>query len=126
MVWAILRMVEDGTTFFEKMLEYDLLKRSSVALEGHVGGGIDHYFKYLWYCKSFVIMAILAAFALPLLLEKEKKDTVCILILSVLIPLILFSFVSTKLNWYILCIFPPLILLAAFGANEIVKNSKKI
>lgn len=123
-LWAVARMAKDGMAFFKGMLEYDLLKRSSVALEGHVGGR-DYYIKYLLNSKSFLILAILAAFAVPLLLDKEKKDIVSVLGLSILIPLVTFSLASTKLNWYILCIFPPLILLASLGANEIVRVSGK-
>ena len=71
------------------MLEYDLLKRSSVALEGHAGGR-DYYIEYLWNSKSFLILALLAAFAVPLLLDKEKKDIISVLGLSILIPLAIF------------------------------------
>ncbi len=124
MLWAIARMAKDGTTFFEGMIEYDLLKRSSVALDGHVGG-MGYYIEYLWGYRSFMILAIMTAFAAPLLLDKEKKDIVYVLGLSILVPLIIFSLANTKLSWYILCIFPSLILLASLGAAEIVKSSKK-
>lgn len=72
-----------------------------------------------------MILAIMTAFAAPLLLDKEKKDIVYVLGLSILVPLIIFSLANTKLSWYILCIFPSLILLASLGAAEIVKSSKK-
>ena len=124
MLWTVARMTKDGTAFFEGMLEYDLLKRSSVALEGHVGGA-GYYVEFLWSYRIFVILAILAAFAAPLLMDKAKKDMIYVLSLSILIPLVIFSLASTKLNWYILCIFPSLILLASLGVNEIVRGSRK-
>lgn len=124
LLWVVARIVKDGTVFFKGMLEYDLLKRSSVALEGHAGGR-DYYIEYLWNSKSFLILALLAAFAVPLLLDKEKKDIISVLGLSILIPLAIFSFASTKLDWYVLCIFPPLILLASLGANELGRISGK-
>lgn len=87
-------------------------------------GGATFYIHYLWHCKSFMPLIILAVFSFPLLWEKEKKGTIGILSLAILIPVSIFTLASTKLHWYIYCIFPPLILLASFGADEIVRNSK--
>lgn len=88
-------------------------------------GGAGYYVEFLWSYRIFVILAILAAFAAPLLMDKAKKDMIYVLSLSILIPLVIFSLASTKLNWYILCIFPSLILLASLGVNEIVRGSRK-
>lgn len=123
-LWAALRMTKDGVRFFKPMLFHDFLERSAVPLEDHAEE-FGYYFHYLWKSDSFIIMAFLVAFALPLLWQKERRATVSILAAAVALPLLLFTLAKTKLFWYIFCIFPPLILLAALGSVEIVKNAKK-
>lgn len=124
LLWAAARFAKDGTAFFACMLQYDLLRRTSSALEGH-DQQINYYIKFLWEQKSFIVLSIFSAFAFPRALEREKKSTRYLLLSAVVFPLILFTCASSKLFWYIFCIFPPMILLAAFGANELVCNAKK-
>lgn len=124
LLWAAARFAKDGTAFFASMIQYDLLSRTSSALEGH-NEPVNYYINFLWKQKSFIVLSILTAFAFPRALEREKKSMHDLLLAAALFPFILFTVASTKLFWYIFCIFPPMILLAAFGANELVCNAKK-
>lgn len=124
MLWAAARMSKDGTAFFEGMLKRDLLERSATVLEG-TAGEWDYYFLALWNSGIFILLAILAAFAMVSLPDKKKGRTIGVLGLAVLLPLFAFTLARSKLHWYIFCIYPPLILLASYGADEIVRNSEK-
>lgn len=124
MLWAAARASKDGTAFFEGMLELDLLERSTTVLVG-TAGEVTYYFRHLWNSRIFIPLVMMAAFAVPLLTDKKKRGIIGVLGLAVLLPLLAFSLAKSKLHWYILCIYPPLILLAAFGVQEIIKNAKK-
>ena len=123
LLWAVARMTRDGMVFFKEMVRYDLFARTTTVLEEHVGG-MNFYVRYLFESDISFPLIILSAFALPLLANKEKKAEIGTLGLAVMVPLLIFTLAATKIRWYILCIFPPLILLSAFGADELAKRIK--
>ena len=127
-IWAGLRFAHDGTAFFVEMVEYDLLNRSSSALEGHVGH-VWYYAKYLLSAKSFwglFIMSVVGLVYGYIQKNDEKiRKMISVLILSILVPFLLFSMAKTKLSWYVFCIYPPLIILGSYGVEKMVIGLKK-
>ena len=118
-IWGIFRFSNDGIKFFKEMIEYDLLKRTKNALEGHTGG-ILYYFNYLLQCRGFAIFILLSFLSITLNKQKMKvNNEIRTLLLSIIIPFVIFSIAKTKLYWYIFCIFPPIIILSAYSIQRI-------
>ncbi len=126
LLWGILRYQYDGFTFLKKMFEYDLFTRSTSVIENHPGGPF-YYFQYVFLNQISFIFIFLAALIIIKIKNKSTKKILLILVLSILNPLIIFSLVKTKIIHYVYCIFPPLIILSAYGFNEIftLKNNYK-
>ena len=126
LIWGIARYINDGTKFFWEMIRFDLLKRTSNTLEGHVGNYL-FYFNYLLKFKVLLIFigvsSIFNFFGAFKKNQTKKNKNILILILSIIIPLTIFTFAKTKINWYILCVFPSFILLSAYGAEKLHKSS---
>ena len=130
LIWAILRMLRDGTAFFEQMVLYDLLKRSSEAIENHVGGPL-FYVEIL--LSDWGVIACLACLPVGVahlvsasqdesrvMPHDQKIDSFIVLASAVLIPLGLFTLASSKLRWYIFPALPALVLLAGMCVQSAV------
>lgn len=128
LIWALLRFQYDGLTFFRNMYEADIAGRTTAGgIEGH-GFPFTFYltsifwnFDYIYgYLTLIVILGILYLLIRPLRkadTPMPQRDQTGIL-LWILIPLLGFSLVSTKLMWYVYpCIVPLCLLAAVFLAN---------
>lgn len=130
-VWAVFRASSDGITFFQNMINIDLLNRSLTVLENH-GGDAWYYIRYYFSFENSVTLLALAL--VPYICNtvsriRNKRDHALtdvtgkqILLpctLAVIVPFFIFGMASTKLTWYILCIYPSLILLASIGVHKI-------
>jgi 4-amino-4-deoxy-L-arabinose transferase-like glycosyltransferase len=130
-IWAIARYSFDGMTFFESMVSYDLLSRSTTALEGNSGDFLT-YAAIMLRDPGFLASAALASLLLVGTLirrirahvrhtspasteESADASTVWGLLLWFAVPFLLFSLASTKLVWYI---YPTVIALFALGGIE--------
>lgn len=127
-IWATLRFSYDGWTFFSNMINYDLLERSSTAIEDHVGGPF-YYLKLLLNVHYYGLwMAVLVVFIIATLIRIDKEflsanqRTLLGLILWVLVPLVLFSIAKTKIRWYIFPAFPPLAILIGLLGKRILQT----
>jgi 4-amino-4-deoxy-L-arabinose transferase-like glycosyltransferase len=118
-LWGIARFQFDGTLFFERMFFYDVLKRSTEMIDNHPTHPL-FYLKVVSqnyeYWVVTVPWAVGAVFALrtkalrmaPLVkapLEPDAK-TLTKLVLSATLPLLLYSFSTSKLPWYSYSAFP--------------------
>ncbi|MDD2587879.1 MAG: glycosyltransferase family 39 protein [Atopobiaceae bacterium] len=130
-IWAIARYSFDGTTFFESMVSYDLLSRSTTALEGNSGNFLT-YAAIMLRDPGFLASAALASLLLVGTLIRRIRAhvrhaaptstggepdalTVWGLFLWFAVPFLLFSIASTKLVWYV---YPTVIALFALGGIE--------
>ena len=124
-IWAIVRFTQDGLTFFMTMLTEDVLSRSSVASEGHTGSiffYIQRYFLDGGMIYWLLLLVIIAAGIYMLCKKKESVKPYTGYILWIFVPLIAFSVVSTKLNWYNYPILVPLCMLAAIVIGETLQS----
>ncbi|MGN0334353.1 MAG: ArnT family glycosyltransferase [Lachnospiraceae bacterium] len=122
-IWCIFRFSRDGITFFEKMIQTDLLSRSSSASEGHAGSFLfyyDAYFKdfaYIYRCLLLIVAAGAVFYGLMAVrkkaLSKENMQEITGYALWLVLPFVFFSAVSTKLIWYGYPILIPLSMIAA-------------
>jgi 4-amino-4-deoxy-L-arabinose transferase-like glycosyltransferase len=127
--WAVLRFSNDGFTFFSKMISFDLLARSSNALEGHIGAP-SYYLQTLTYHNFIWLLVLAGSFTLFLFTarpenDSNKRNTALLLVLWVSIPLLLYSAAKTKITWYILPIFPALAISTGALCSYIVKNTRE-
>ncbi|MDD9148421.1 MULTISPECIES: ArnT family glycosyltransferase [unclassified Sporolactobacillus] len=127
MVWAVFRYQYDGLAFFKGMVTYDLLTRSTRTIEGHIGGWlyyagiISHFFIYwlaVLYGLILVFLSKRFSFQSIRKLKPEERAYWIGMIAWIIVPLIFFSLVKTKIRWYILPIYPALsIVIAIFSAR---------
>lgn len=125
-IWGIARFTQDGLTFFMTMLTEDVLSRSSVASEGHTGGVlfyIQRYFLDFGMIYWLLLVVILAAGGYLIFKKRESIKPYVGYLLWLFVPLVAFSAVSTKLNWYSYPILVPLCMLAAIAVGKLLESS---
>ncbi|MED1202788.1 ArnT family glycosyltransferase [Heyndrickxia acidicola] len=131
LAWGIGRYQYDGLKFFQNMIAYDLLQRSSSTLEGHIGGP-DYYllilirFYSLWLLILCVFLLILVVKYKKWIINVLKRSDILGLCLWILVPLLLFSLAQTKVRWYILPIYPPLSIVIGLIASRILNKEHLI
>jgi 4-amino-4-deoxy-L-arabinose transferase-like glycosyltransferase len=130
LVWAIARYQYDGIEFFRNMIAFDLLKRSTATIEGHIGGKL-YYVLLLNRVFGFWIIIL---FGLGLLyiqedlsskiLKPENKFYKLGICLWIIIPFLLFTFAKTKIRWYILPVYPALSIITGVLASKLLKHGR--
>jgi 4-amino-4-deoxy-L-arabinose transferase-like glycosyltransferase len=132
LLWVFFRYQYDGISFFKNMISYDLLKRSSTSLEGHIGTN-TFYFNVLWRFSKFWIIFLMGI--TPIFLYQtlsihfsKRKNWFYItgILLWLSIPLILYSIAETKIRWYILPIYPVLSIIIGAMTGSILRASKPL
>jgi 4-amino-4-deoxy-L-arabinose transferase-like glycosyltransferase len=133
LIWAVMRYQYDGFTFFKNMVAYDLLLRSTVPIEGHVGD--ESYYAIILCRFYFLWLAILLGMILVYnfhknvsfdMFKSENQSYIIGIFLWVIIPFMMFTFAKTKVRWYILPIYPPLSIIMGVLASKILMNGKLV
>ena len=106
------------------MFTYDVVNRATGSLENHAAP-VYFYLGVLGRSVSSIFLILLSLFGLALLLRSNAfrqrsapfyDALVCVL--AVLVPFVLFSAASSKLFWYILCVYPAIVLLSALAVHQ--------
>ena len=124
-LWGIARFTQDGLTFFMTMFTEDVLIRSSVTSEGHTGNVlfyIESYFLPEGMIYWLLLVVILAAGIIVVFKKKQNLKSYTGYLLWFGVPLLVFSVVSTKLNWYNYPILVPLCMLAAIAIGKFLED----
>ncbi|MEG1524257.1 MAG: glycosyltransferase family 39 protein [Clostridia bacterium] len=131
--WVVLRWQYDGSRFFTEMIRVDLLNRSVQVLEGHDGS-------FLYYIERLIRQPSVTGF-LPIVailthlffrVEESKQNRrlpdiprfrvdFSAYFIWIIIPLLLFSIVKTKLPWYVIPIEFPIILVTALLLAQMIR-----
>jgi 4-amino-4-deoxy-L-arabinose transferase-like glycosyltransferase len=126
LAWAFVRYQYDGFEFFRKMVEYDLLQRSSAPIEGHIGGKL-YYVLVLNKYFSFWLAILLGLVLLytfkelsPEITKSENKFYILGICLWIFIPLLFFTLAKTKVRWYIIPIYIPLSIIIGVLASKLL------
>ncbi|XJZ27623.1 ArnT family glycosyltransferase [Bacillota bacterium Lsc_1132] len=125
-IWTSFRFQYDQLLFFKKMIEYDLLHRSSTPIEGHTGD-FFYYFNVLWKFSKYWIIILLALFMVFIhdfrqhFLQAQNKNITIGIYLWLVIPLALYTIASTKIRWYILPVYPAISLAIGALASKVYK-----
>ncbi len=136
LTWVFFRYLEDGFTFFEKMLLYDFVERTSKSIEGHRA-------TLMVYVESVILKGL--PWSIILILAISYRNRLAIkwinklglyltfdnflskkIILSWAIPILLASgIVKTKTEWYIFPIIPLISLYISWFLSDNIKSGKK-
>jgi outer membrane protein assembly factor BamB len=105
--WMIYMILRFGPDFWQSFFVYSGVLRAITPLDNHVGGYL-YYFSYLFNNEN-LFWVILLPFAAGLcafnsVFKRLKEDTLILAWMSIV--LVTFTFVQTKLAWYILPAFP--------------------
>ncbi|MFH0829145.1 MAG: glycosyltransferase family 39 protein [Candidatus Kerfeldbacteria bacterium] len=116
--WHILELVRHGATFWNSYFEFHILERSSEVL-------YENRVSWLWYAvvlfKRTYPFGVFIPLALLLSLRrilKSRDEFDRLLLVWITVVFIVFSFVKTKFDWYILPLYAPLVLVLARGFSE--------
>ena len=118
-LWGIFRCQFDGTLYFKHIILYDLVKRSTETIEGHVGGPF-YYVKFVVGTYWAATLALALALAIILTLRVKtwgmprlaaiplhaNGKTISKMALAATLPLFLYSLSASKLFWYSYPTFP--------------------
>ena len=124
-IWAGVRYSQDGMTFMQGMLEYDLLKRTGEGIENH-DFPFMYYFKFI-FCDDKIylpalIICISGALYFQRIYVKKNMGEIAGYLCWFLIPFVGFSIASTKLNWYVYPVLIPLFICASVFMDRILKE----
>lgn len=120
-IWALCRVYADGTRFLTQMLYYDVVARSSKAIEGHVGGVGFYVRKLLQARYPQMLLGFVGVFLLLFYKYVKHKARFVPLLSGVLVPFLLFSVAKSKLDWYTWPAYPLILILAAAGLEYILQ-----
>ena len=134
-LWGLLRYQTDGTLFFRRMWETDVLRRTAEGF-GSNEAGPGYYFSYYLGSMSGSLQVYLVALVLliagcVLILSKNgglkalKNSDVLAFALWILVPAVAFSAVRTKLLWYVYPAVTALLIAAAVVLGRVVNDAKQ-
>ena len=113
-IWVVCRYSFDGWTFIQKMIEYDLIKRSGDALEGH-SEPFFFYFYALYINVPLLLCFIASVIGIVIKFRRKIKlssfDVMAIV--SYLSVMLIYTIAKTKLNWYVFPLCVPMIISGA-------------
>ena len=130
LLWAVPRAMIDGTAFFTKMWETDVLGRTDGTLENnmapfwyymeyYLGAGFGKVTPYL--C-AFVI-CLIGLFLFSRFFVWKNREKYIGWVIWILVPFVAFSAVTNKLLWYMYPVLVPLLLAAGIVTARILKSS---
>ena len=131
LLWAVPRAMIDGTQFFVKMWETDVLGRTDGTLQNNIAPFwyyADYYFgaasgKVTPYLCALVICLIGLFVFSDFFAWKNRKQYIG-WILWIAVPFVAFSAVTNKLLWYMYPVLVPILLSAGIVTGRILKCSR--
>lgn len=122
-VWFLWRYSYDGLKFFEGMLFYDLLKRSSTVIEDNGGTNLFYVYHLIVNAGMAVLFIVSNIWATMKVDKKQKFSALDIMCIVAYFSVVVIYFMSkTKLYWYIYPLFIPL---GIFGTKAICEFFKR-
>ncbi len=131
LLWAVPRAMIDGTQFFRKMWETDVLGRTDGTLQNNIAP-FTYYLEYYLGAASGKITPYLCAFVICLIgvflfsrfFAWKNREQYIGWMLWLFVPFLAFSLVTNKLLWYMYPVLIPLLLAAGIVSARILKNSR--
>lgn len=131
LIWAVPRAMKDGSQFFVKMWETDVLGRTDGTLQNNIAPFsyyADYYFgalsgKVTPYLCALVI-CLIGLFLFSRFFEWKNRENYLGWLLWILVPFFAFSAVTNKLLWYMYPMLVALLLAAGIVTARIIKCSR--
>ncbi len=131
LLWAVPRAMIDGTAFFQKMWETDVLGRTDGTLQNNIAP-FTYYAEYFFGASSGKVTPYLCALVICLiglfLFSKsfawKNREKYIGWVLWAAVPFAAFSLVTNKLLWYMYPVLIPLLLAAGIVTARVLKNSQ--
>ncbi|MDP3791551.1 MAG: glycosyltransferase family 39 protein [Candidatus Omnitrophota bacterium] len=113
-IWHLAQFLLTGPAALKGYFGFHIFQRATSVLEGHKGG-LDYYIRVIFKKNMpWSIMIFASVFYAAYGCFKDRDKRLVFLLSWVLVTLFLYSAVRTKLQWYIMPIYPALALLSAF------------
>lgn len=130
MLWAFKRYSFDRFTFFSKMVQYDIIRRSSSVLDTHSGGKL-YYLNFIVNSDTYWFILFCAlGLAMCVLLNRndwERNKNIGIgLLLWLIVPFLIFSLAKSKLYWYIYILFPAISLFIGLAVDKLLQLKRTV
>ena len=120
--WHIYQYIKYGNEFLDGYFMYHVVRRSSQAIEGHAGS-MYYYLRVL--INKFRPWVFILPFSIVYSAWKARKSKEHLFILSWICAVFFaFTFARTKLQWYIIPMYPALVITAGALLDRII--SRKI
>lgn len=122
--WVVARFMVDGVKFFEVMFYYDLVKRSSVVIEGHHGA----WWMYLYKISKIILLPLIlctVAFRRIDFRAFVGDSRGFLVLIWIAFPLILYSLAKSKLEWYYYPLLPAISICLALVLTEVFESLTK-
>lgn len=121
--WIILRLI-NGREFFVRMINYDVLNRSTIAIEGHN----SNWYYYVEIIKDnlgiTLLIVALISFSYLIYLSFKRNNFAILITLWISSFLIIFTIAKTRLYWYIMPIYPAIALAIGYLFDVIHRRLK--
>jgi 4-amino-4-deoxy-L-arabinose transferase-like glycosyltransferase len=127
LIWGILRYKQDGLVFFQCMINYDFLARSTITLEGHTGGRsfyIEKLQQSYFYWLLVLVGSVMASTLIPDTWKEDNdkwKKHILGLLLWIAVPFILYTKAKTKIDWYILPVYPAMAIVLGASSKAFLR-----
>ncbi|MBU1084402.1 MAG: glycosyltransferase family 39 protein [Candidatus Omnitrophota bacterium] len=121
-IWYSAAFMHYGASFFEGNIIKHLITRTTGTVDGHYGNWLAYVNTVLYKGKPWGAVGLMA---LPFFIYgsiREHKASGWILISWIFMTLLVFSSIRTKLHWYIMPVYPAVIIVAGWGVSRLLKK----
>lgn len=119
--WHLYEYVLYGKRFVDDYLLYHVLRRSNEAIEGHSGGSVYYLKKFMQKFKPWSIVAV-PSFAFFIYEAVKRKKEYLFFIVWILTVFLFYTLVKTKLQWYVIPMYPAVAIVAGVSIVKVLKG----
>jgi len=120
--WYYARYLMHGGEVLRDGFFHHLVRRTTGTLDGHQGGPLSYVNAVLYKGKPWGAIGLAALPFFFYRTVKQKWEEGYLLLSWVCVTFLLFTAVKTKLHWYIMPVYPALIMIGAWGADRLLRK----
>ena len=124
--WHVTVYMQYGDRFVQDYILKHLVARTTVSLDGHTGGLLMYINVILYKAKPWgaVGLVCLPFFIFSSIRKREEENY--LLVIWILTLYVLFTSVQTKLHWYIMPIYPAVMIVGGWGMDKLFRKNALI
>ena len=120
--WYLAAYLRYGQFFLNGQFMQHVVGRASRALDGHSGNWLTYFNAVLYKGKPWGTVGLIVFPFFMFWTTKKKQEENWILISWIAVTFLLFTVIKTKLHWYIIPVYPAVIMIAGWGANKLLRR----